>query len=84
MNAGGISLIFAIQTRLAALFSVPVLLGATFFHLDNGWLFSADGGGWEFPASLTIIAIAVALMGPGLLHPFPNQDWSMVRGWPAH
>ena len=18
--------------------------------------------------------------GPGLLHPFPNQDWSMVRG----
>jgi putative oxidoreductase len=63
--AGGIALILGIQTRLAALFSVPVLLGATFFHLDNGWLFSADGGGWEFPASLTIIAVAVALMGSG-------------------
>ena len=22
--------------------------------------------------------------GPGLLHPFPNQYWSMVKGWPAH
>jgi len=23
-------------------------------------------------------------IGPGLLHPFPNQQWSMVRGWSAH
>jgi hypothetical protein len=22
--------------------------------------------------------------GPGLLHPFPNQHWSMVNGWSAH
>lgn len=63
--AGGTSLILGIQTRLAALFSVLILLGATFFYLGNGWLFSADVGGWEFPASLTIIAIAVALMGSG-------------------
>jgi putative oxidoreductase len=46
-------------------FQCLILLGATFFHLDNGWLFSADGGGWEFPASLTIIAIAVALIVSG-------------------
>ena len=63
--AGGIALILGMQTRLAAILSVPILLGATFVHFGNGWLFSAEGGGWEFPASLTIIAIAVALMGSG-------------------
>lgn len=63
--ASGVALIAGIQTRLAAILSVPILLGATFVHLGNGWLFSAEGGGWEFPASLTVIAIAIALMGSG-------------------
>ena len=63
--AAGVALIAGIQTRLAAILSVPILLGATFVHLGNGWLFSAEGGGWEFPASLTVIAIAIALMGSG-------------------
>jgi hypothetical protein len=56
MNAGGISLIFAIQIRLAALFSLPNLTWSNFFHLDSGW---------KFPLSLTIFGIAVALMGSG-------------------
>ena len=63
--AAGVALIAGIQTRLASILSVPILLGATFVHLGNGWLFSAEGGGWEFPASLTVIAIAIALMGSG-------------------
>lgn len=63
--AGGLALILGVQTRLAAALSLPILLGATFVHLGNGWLFSAEGGGWEFPASLTIIALAVAFMGSG-------------------
>ena len=63
--AGGLALILGVQTRLAATLSLPILLGATFVHLGNGWLFSAEGGGWEFPASLTIIALAVAFMGSG-------------------
>lgn len=63
--AAGLALIAGIQTRLASILSVPILLGATFVHLGNGWLFSAEGGGWEFPASLTVIAIAIALMGSG-------------------
>ena len=33
MNAGGISLIFGIQTRLAAFFSVPNLTWSNFFSL---------------------------------------------------
>ncbi len=63
--AGGIALILGIQTRLAAALSVPIMIGATSVHLGNGWLFSAEGGGWEFPASLTIIAISIAVMGSG-------------------
>ena len=62
---GGITLILGIQTRLTALFCLPILIGATFVHLNNGWLFSAEGGGWEFPASLSIIALAIIFMSSG-------------------
>ena len=63
--AAGLALIAGIQTRLASALCVPILTGATIVHLNNGWLFSAEGGGWEFPASLTVIAIALVLMGSG-------------------
>ena len=62
---GGITLILGIQTRLTALFCSPILIGATFVHLNNGWLFSAEGGGWEFPASLSIIVLTIIFMGSG-------------------
>lgn len=83
--AGGLALILGVQTRLAAALSVPILLGATFVHLGNGWLFSAEGGGWEFPASLTIIALAVAFMGSGnrlqvKFNPFDSYLPSQVQG----
>ena len=47
------------------MFCLPILIGATFVHLNNGWLFSAEGGGWEFPVSLSIIALAIIFMGSG-------------------
>lgn len=62
---GGITLILGIQTRLTALLCLPILIGATFVHLNNGWLFSAEGGGWEFPASLSIIVLTIIFMGSG-------------------
>ena len=83
--AGGLALVLGVQTRLAAALSVPILLGATFVHLGNGWLFSAEGGGWEFPASLTIIALAVAFVGSGnrlqvKFNPFDSYLPSQVQG----
>ena len=83
--AAGVALIAGIQTRLASILSVPILLGATFVHLGNGWLFSAEGGGWEFPASLTVIAIAIALMGSGnrlqvKFNPFDAYLPATIRG----
>lgn len=62
---GGFALILGIQTRLVSLFTVPIVLGAAIMNSDNGWLHSASGGGWEYAASLTVIAVAITLMGSG-------------------
>lgn len=66
-TAGGIALILGFKTRLVALALVPVLLGATMVHFGNGWLFTAQGGGWEYPVFLTVAALVQALLGDGAL-----------------
>lgn len=63
--AGGVLLILGIGTRWVAIALIPFLLGATWVHLGNGWLFSAPKGGWEYPVFLTIAAAAQALLGDG-------------------
>lgn len=62
---GGVAIIAGLYTRLAAILSLPVLLGSLWVHAGNGWLFSAEGGGWEFPALLVALAVAVAIQGGG-------------------
>lgn len=62
---GGTALILGIYPRLVALLSLPILLGAVSVHLGNGWLFSNEGGGWEFPVLLTVLAVVVAIQGAG-------------------
>ena len=62
---GGIALILGLWTRPIALLLVPILIGATLQHASNGWLFTAKGGGWEFPAFLTATLLVQALLGDG-------------------
>jgi putative oxidoreductase len=62
---GGIALILGAHTRLVALALVPVLMGATWVHSGAGWLFTNEGGGWEYPAFLTIAALVQVLLGGG-------------------
>jgi putative oxidoreductase len=62
---GGTALILGLYPRLVALLSLPVLLGAAWVHLGNGWLFSNEGGGWEFPVLLIVLAVVVAIQGAG-------------------
>jgi putative oxidoreductase len=62
---GGIVMVLGYRSRIAALVSLPVLLGALWVHLGNGWLFTAKNGGWEYPAILVVLAVAVALLGDG-------------------
>ena len=43
-------------------------------HLGNNWVFSAKGGGWEFPILLVALAIAVGLAGAGK-YAIDNLGW---------
>lgn len=62
---GGAALIAGVGVRWAALGLIPVLLGATFVHAGNGWVFSGANGGWEFPAFWTLTLAVQALLGGG-------------------
>ncbi len=63
--AGGLALILGVYPRLVALLSMPILFGAVWTHIGNGWLFSNPNGGWEFPVALVALSVAVALQGAG-------------------
>ena len=62
---GGFALLIGYQSRLVALGLIPIALGATWAHAGFGWVFSAQGGGWEYPLFLTIATAVVALQGDG-------------------
>ncbi|MDX2266167.1 MAG: DoxX family protein [Hyphomicrobiales bacterium] len=62
---GGLALILGLATRWVAIALLPILLGATWVHAGNGWLFTNANGGWEYPAFLTAALIAQALLGGG-------------------
>ncbi len=61
----GILLVLGIHARWTALAVLPILLGATWVHAGNGWVFSAQGGGWEYPLYLSLLAVVQALVGNG-------------------
>ena len=62
---GGGLLLLGVAVRQVAIALVPVMLGATYVHFGNGWLFVSEHGGWEYPAYLTVAAIAQAMLGSG-------------------
>jgi putative oxidoreductase len=62
---GGVLLVLGIRTRWIALGLVPVLIGATWTHLGNGWVFNAPNGGWEYPLFLIVISLVVAAQAVG-------------------
>jgi len=62
---GGVLLLAGVATRAVAVALLPTLLGATYVHLGNGWVFSNANGGWEYPAFLTVALVVQALLGAG-------------------
>lgn len=81
----GVAIILGLYTRLAALLSLPILLGAVWVHASSGWLFSNEGGGWEFPLVLVALATVVALQGAGAyaLRKLPLVDGFIPDGLKA-
>ena len=61
----GAALLLGIYSRFFSLLVIPVLLGATWAHGQNGWLFTNTGGGWEYPLILSIMALAQVGLGDG-------------------
>jgi putative oxidoreductase len=62
---GGALLLAGVYTRVVAFALVPFVLGATWAHAGNGWLFTSPNGGWEYPAFLSVATIALGLLGNG-------------------
>jgi putative oxidoreductase len=62
---GGLALVLGVGTRVVSAALVPVLVGATWAHAGNGWVFSNANGGWEYPLYLTVLAAAQVLLGEG-------------------
>lgn len=62
---GGAALIAGVYVRTISLALVPVLIGATLQHAGNGWLFTNEGGGYEFPLFWTVTLLVQALLGAG-------------------
>jgi len=63
---GGIALILGLWTRLVAIASTPILLGAIFtVHGAAGFFFNNPNGGWEYPAFWTVALVVQALLGDG-------------------
>ena len=61
----GIALIAGVGVRTVSLLSIPIMVGATIQHAGNGWVFSAAGGGWEFPAFWAVALLVQAGLGAG-------------------
>lgn len=65
---GGLALILGLWPRLAALATIPILLGAIFtVHGPAGFWFDSTNGGWEYPALWIVGLLALALIGDGPL-----------------
>ena len=62
---GGVALIAGVYARQVALLLVPVMLAAARVHLPNGWVFTAPGGGWEYPLFLAVASVVQWLVGDG-------------------
>jgi putative oxidoreductase len=62
---GGVAIILGFHGRWVSLLLLPILAGAAWVHLPNGWVFTATGGGWEFPVFLMVASLVHALQGDG-------------------
>lgn len=63
---GGIALVLGVYSRAVSLALIPILLGSIYApHGAAGFIFSNEGGGWEFPAFWAIALLVQALLGNG-------------------
>ena len=64
---GGAAILFGVYARQVSLALTPVMEVAASVHFGNGWLFTNQGGGWEYPVFLAVASVALWLVGDGAL-----------------
>jgi putative oxidoreductase len=63
---GGLALILGLYARWVAVFlGVHLLFAAYLGHGTHGWLFTAKGGGYEYPVFWAVACFTLALLGNG-------------------
>jgi putative oxidoreductase len=63
---GGLALLLGVYARwVAVLLGIHLLFAAYLGHAGNGWMFSAKGGGYEFPVFWAMACFVLALVGDG-------------------
>lgn len=62
---GGLAILVGLYARQVSLALVPVMVAAAWVHLGNGWVFTSQGGGWEYPVFLAAASVALWLAGDG-------------------
>lgn len=62
---GGLAILLGYYGRYVSAALVPVMLVAAWTHVPNGWLHTAPGGGWEYPAFLAAASVVHYLIGDG-------------------
>lgn len=78
---GGAAILLGVKARWVTLALTPFLVGALVTaHAGNGWVFSAPGGGWEYPVYLIILSVAQFLLGDGAFALAPSKQ----RPFPRH
>ena len=71
---GGLALILGIYASLVALPLALEMLGTILLvHGANGWLFTNQGGGWEYPAFWTVGLLVLYLLGDGAMALKPSR-----------
>ena len=62
---GGLALILGVGVRAVSIPLIAILLGAVWTHGGNGWAFSSEGGGWEFPLFWAVVQGVILTLGAG-------------------
>ncbi len=63
---GGVALILGVYARWVALFfGVHLIFSAYLGNVTNGWVFTNEGGGYEYPVMWAITCFALTLLGDG-------------------
>lgn len=75
---GGLLLVLGVQARWVALALLPILLGATWVHSGNGWMFGNPNGGWEYPLYLSLLGVVQVLLGDGAFALSPSRNLSLA------